>query len=540
MNQFMNEEQQKDFVEQYYQSLEVKKEPRKTGSKRDMIYGGIFFFLSLLCANFFFYGSCGIAFAVVSVCLFGGGLLYLRPNRRGGGVYMGFCVLSYLLCALALVLSDSNLGTFLSICTMMVHSGITLMEMMSLRKGKRGTFKGVSDWFRTEFGLSFGNIGEVFYALFRKEKADGTVEKRKINSVLIGILCAIPVLLMVIPLLMGADGAFEGLMDKLSVDFGKEVPATLIFGFSLFVLFFGQHFGAHSREHEEQQSGNMRRGVDTAFLVTFFSVIALVYVLYLVSQLAYFFSAFSGLLPKDFTVAEYARRGFFEMFAVCVINLGLLFFALLGAKKKENGKEPVMIRVLAVFLCLFSLVLIVTAMSKMNLYIQSFGMTYLRILTSVFMIFLCVVFCTMCLWIFVRKIPYMQVVVITATVLVLVLSFADPARVVADYNVKAYQTGKLESIDMAELGMLASDAVVPYAWELTEDPTDEVSRRAWGILYYHGLNYGFFENGGDEYSYDWRAFNVTSYRAYRLILEHREEIYSEACRHGYASYDRVG
>ena len=283
----------------------------------------------------------------------------------------------------------------------------------------------------------------------------------------------------------------------------------------------------------------MRRGVDTAFLVTFFSMIALVYVLYLVSQLAYFFSAFSGLLPKDFTVAEYARRGFFEMFAVCVINLGLLFFALLGSKKKENGKEPVMIRVLAVFLCLFSLVLIATAMSKMNLYILSFGMTYLRILTSVFMIFLCVVFCTMCLWIFVRKIPYMQVVVITATVLVLALSFADPARVVADYNVKAYQTGKLESIDMAELGMLASDAVVPYAWELTEDPTDEVSRSAWGILYYHGLNYGFFENGGEEYSYDWRAFNVTSYRAYRLILEHREEIYSEACRRGYASYDRV-
>ena len=42
-------------------------------------------------------------------------------------------------------------------------------------------------------------------------------------------------------------------------------------------------------------------------------MISLVYVLYLVSQLAYFSGGFSGILPKGYTMAEYARRGFFEM-----------------------------------------------------------------------------------------------------------------------------------------------------------------------------------------------------------------------------------
>ncbi len=196
-----------------------------------------------------------------------------------------------------------------------------------------------------------------------------------------------------------------------------------------------------------------------------------------------------------------------------------------------------MIRILSVFLCLFSLVLIATAMSKMNLYILSFGMTYLRILTSVFMVFLCVVFCTMCLWIFFRKLPYMRVVVITAVILVLGVSFADPARVVADYNVKAYQTGKLDFIDMDELGYLGSHAVVPYAWELTKEPNSYYSSKAWSILYDHGRDFGFFEGEGEEYSYDWRSFNISSYKAYKLILEHREEIYSEACTRGYDSYD---
>ena len=269
---------------------------------------------------------------------------------------------------------------------------------------------------------------------------------------------------------------------------------------------------------------------------TFLSVICVVYVIYLVSQLAYFFNAFAGLLPKDFTVAQYARRGFFEMSVVCLINLFLLMVALLGAQKK-NGKEPGFIRALALFLCIFSLVLIATAMSKIGLYIHSFGMTYLRIITSVFMIFLCVVFVTMGLWIFIRKLPYMKVAVITAVILVILVGFADPARVVAGYNVNAYLTGKLDAIDMDELYMLGSDAVVPYAWELTGDPDTEVSEAAWEILYDHGLAHGFFEGDGEEYSYDWRAFNVSSYKAYTLIREHRAEIFRQARRLGYAPRD---
>ena len=92
MNQFMNEDQVEIFVREYYESL--KPEPMKTGSKRDLIYCGIVLVLSLLCVNFLFYGSSGIAFAVVAVGILTVTLLYLRPQHRGGGVYMGFCTMA--------------------------------------------------------------------------------------------------------------------------------------------------------------------------------------------------------------------------------------------------------------------------------------------------------------------------------------------------------------------------------------------------------------------------------------------------------------
>ncbi len=532
----VNQNEPYDFYKPLAEGRDYDPELRKPGSKGDMLFGAVFLLLSLLCVNFCFYGGCGIALGLTAMGVMAAELLYLRPHRRGGGAYMYFAITSYFLCGLILLLSDSGFWKFFVILTMQILSMVILMEYMGLRGRRAGTFHAVADWFSTLFVLPFEHMGAMFYALGHRDRGDGTGEKRKVGSVLLGLTCAIPVLILVIPLLMGADAAFEGLLDRVNLGGGSEIYVTLIFGVGLFVIMFSRLFGAGLPVEDQRRGEKQRSGLDTALLGTFLSVICVVYVVYLVSQLAYFFNAFGGLLPKGFTVAQYARRGFFEMTAVCIINLSLLMVALLGAKKKE-GKEPPFIRALALFLCIFSLVLIATAMSKMGLYIRSFGMTYLRIVTSVFMVFLCVVFVTMALWIFIRKLPYMKVTVITAVLLVLLVGFADPARVVAGYNVNAYLTGKLDSIDTTELHMLGSDSVVPYAWELTKDSDPQVSEEAWEILYYHGLDYDFFRGDGEEYSYDWRAFNLTSYRAYTLIREHRAEIFRNARRLGYRTGD---
>ena len=532
----MNRNEDIDFYRAQPDSRDYSPELRQPGSKRDMLFGVAFLVLSLLCVNFCFYGGCGIALGVAAMAVMVMELIYLLPCRRGVGAYMGFATVSYFLCAMTLLLCDSGFWKFFVILTMLVLSMVILMEYMGLRRRRAGTFHAVADWFSTLFVLPFEHMGAMFYALSHKDKGDGTGEKRKVGSVLIGLACAVPVLLIVVPLLMSADAAFENLLDRVSFDGDGEGYVTLIFGVGVFMILFSRLFGAGLPREAQANGEKERKGLDTTLLITFLSVICVVYVAYLVSQLAYFFNAFAGLLPKEFTVAQYARRGFFEMSVVCLINLFLLMVALLGAQKK-NGKEPGLIRALALFLCIFSLVLIATAMSKMGLYIHSFGMTYLRIITSVFMIFLCVVFLTMCLWIFIRKLPYMKVAVITAVILVILVGFADPARVVAGYNVNAYLTGKLDSIDMSELYMLGSDAVVPYAWELTKDSNTKVSERAWEILYDHGLDHGFFEGDGEEYSYDWRAFNVSSYKAYTLIREHRAEIFCQARRLGYAPHE---
>ncbi|MBP3412539.1 MAG: DUF4173 domain-containing protein [Oscillospiraceae bacterium] len=536
---FTNMYQPINYPPPYMPPVYYKPKLRKAGSKRDMIFAGLLFFLSLLCVNFTLYGGGGLALSLAAIGLYITGIAYLYPKRRHFSLYTCFCMMFYVLGALSLFLSDSGFGKFLTLNTMVLLSGVTLMDLMDLRKQTAGSIYAVFDWLRTILILPFSSIGAVFFALFHKKGSEGSenpVEKRKTGSVLIGLGLAVPVLLVIVPLLTGADEAFHNLFRKLTFEGSSELIVTLILGIGIFILIFGQHFAAQYQNAEEKNRENIGNGIDTTILASFFCAICVVYALYLLSQLAYFFNAFAGLLPEDYTVAEYARRGFFEMTTICVINLGLLLLALFGSRKKD-GKEPGILRALALFLCLFSLILIATAISKMLLYIDSFGLTHLRLLTSVFMLFLCVLFVTMILWLFFRKLPYMKVAVITAALLVTVLGFADPGRVVASYNVNAYLSGELDSVDMAELSLLNTDAVVPYAWELTQDPDPLVYERAWRILYDHMINFDMIqtiegERQVTEGHYDWRAFNAPSYQAYKLLQEHGQEIFSTARRYG--------
>ncbi len=503
---------------------------REVGEKRDMVYALLLVIFSILAANFYLWGGSGIAASVISICLFLTGVIYILPYRKRCSAYSIVCIALYILCAASLTFSDDSFGRFFAIVAMIVLSALTLMELRQLRRWPSGTLRAVGDWCNTAFVYSFGSFATTFYALFHRKNEDGRTCKRRIGSVLLGIACAVPALLIIVPLLTDADAAFKNLLQILTFDSLGEILLSILLGFAIFLLLFGQSFTARYSIREAEEKPQTSKGIEPIILTAFGCVISLVYVLYLVSQLAYFFHAFSGLLPSDYTVAEYARRGFFEMATVCLINLGMVMAVLLMVRKKE-GKEPLSARLFSLFLCVFSLLLIATAMSKMFLYIDSFGMTRLRILTSVFMVFLAVVFCAVGVRLFVRKLPYMKIALVAAVLLTAVMGFADLDRVVAKYNVEAYLSGTLDSIDMDALYMLHSDSIVPYVWRLTEDANEQVRDDAYEILYDRLWDHGLAEYDNTlrnvkliDVAYDWRGYNIPEYEAFCLLKEHAQQI----------------
>lgn len=511
-------------------AIAVKKENRRPASARDLAYAVIAAVSSVLAVDFIFWSGTGIGVSVVSVIMYAATVIYLMKRKKHYSAYTALLNLSFVLMAVSLTFSDNSFAKFLSVCTMTAVYAATVTDMAGLRRSRAGSLYSVGDVCYTAFALTFGRIGRGIWALFhRKGENGGRAVGRKTGFVLLGVALAIPVLCIVVPLLISSDAAFEGLLKKITFRSFWEVAGALILGLFLFILLFSQAFCAPDTKVEKREEKD-GRGVDPVVTASFSVAVSVAYVLYLISQLAYFFNAFSGILQEGFTMAQYARRGFFEMSVICVINLAVVFTVSLITRKKE-GKVSAAVRLPSLFICLFSLLLIATALSKMVMYIGSYGMTQLRIYTSLFMVFLAVVFVFVILRLFVRNTPYMKAVLVSAALIIAAAGFADTDRVIASYNVNAYLDGRLPTVDMTTLENLDSDAVVPYVALLVDDSDEEVSTRAMEIL--TDRFYENFEIKSDnnvtvhpEYKGDFRSFNVPRYKAKELLSKDWQKYYN--------------
>lgn len=321
---------------------------------------------------------------------------------------------------------------------------------------------------------TMGNIGVALKSLF----SGGNGDKKTIGKVMLGLLCSVPVLIIVVPLLISSDDAFSGMMSSIFSNSGNTFLTVLkaIFGaiISMFVISYGFSL-KYNRISKPKES--KFTGIESICIISFLSAIAVCYLLYLFSQLAYFFSAFKGFLPDDtITYSEYARKGFFEMCIIAVINLCVVFLSIVLAKK-QNGKVCVGIKITATFISVFTLIIISTAISKMVLYINEFGMTVLRIGTSAFMVFLSVVFIAVILRIYINKINIVKTALITAGIVVLLLGTVNINALCARYNYQGYKDGKLDTIDIETLYNLGDEGI-PYVVRLACSDNKDNAREA--------------------------------------------------------------
>ena len=293
-------------------------------------------------------------------------------------------------------------------------------------------------------------------------------KKSQVKMVLIGLAAAVPVLIVAGALLSNADAAFEGalrrFLDTIGISFVQALLAMILF-FPLFSLLFGLTRGEElpgAAPPAEAKGGRLEPVIAASFL----GAIAFLYLCYLFTQLAYFFNGFKGLLPEEYTAAEYARRGFFELCAVAAINLGLVLLVSGFTRKREDKKLPAAVQALCASICAFTLLLIITAESKMALYVSLFGMTRLRLMVSLFILLLAFSFVLLLAQLFLRKFAYMKILLAAGCALVLCMSFADIDRTVLRYNMWAWETGRLENLDVEAFRALG-DAKIPYLIELS-------------------------------------------------------------------------
>ena len=419
-------------------------------SKKDTVFALFAVIVSVFSAIFGIFGGFAVGYSV-SILLFE--ILFVSYFFKGNkNVFFafGYGILSLLHGAVFVCTTNSSVRFFSVIISF-------LLSLLCFHTLVNGRVKTNRKTLGTVFSAAstIENVDVVLKSIF--STADGN--RKMLGKVLVGLLCAVPVLVVVVPLLISSDEAFRGMMKSIFSNTFSTILKT-VFGIALSVLVMTYGISIKADRTTKLKEYQFA-GIENVYIISFLSTVSVSYLLYLFSQLAYFFSAFRGFLPNgQITYAQYARKGFFEMSVVAVINLALVFLSLILAKK-ENGKVCCGVKILLTFISLFTLIIISTAISKMLLYIDTYGMTVLRLTTSAFMVFLAVVFLSAVLRIYFAKINVVKTALITASCVILLLGTVNVNAVCAKYNYEAYKTQKLKTIDVEALYGLGDEGI-PY------------------------------------------------------------------------------
>lgn len=288
-----------------------------------------------------------------------------------------------------------------------------------------------------------------------------------------GVVLAVPPLLVFGVLLMSADAVFDNLI---RTTFHINVARVLL---HLFVIAFctwivaGWLRGLLIGNSLPQEPRNVPRifslGIVEIGIVL--GMVDLLFLAFVVVQVRYLFGGapIVGITP-GLTYAEYARRGFFELVTVAALVLPLL----LGAHwllRQEAGAQRTF-RALAGLQIVLLFIIIISALQRMRLYTEQFGLSERRLYATAFMAWLAVVFVWFALTVLRgRRERFAFGAMLAGFALVAGLQVLNPDALIARTNLQRATEGR--RFDARYLGSLSSDAVPELAAHLPQlNPQD--------------------------------------------------------------------
>ena len=310
-------------------------------------------------------------------------------------------------------------------------------------------------------GAAAAAIGESV----RSSRFAGTAK-----TVLLGVLFTVPLTAIVGSLLAGADAGIEKLMDGMRDLISKNVSDIVLqlgFGIPAGMMLFGMLYAAVKGKNAPDTDGihaeklAKLRVIAPLGLYAGVTPVCLLYLIYVISQTSYLISVIAGKVPGGVVYSDYARRGFFELCGIAVINL--IVILVLNGMAKHEGRRPKALTFYSTLLCCFTLFIIGTALTKMGLYVHAYGLTRLRLYTAWFMVLLAAGFLVLLVRQFLRRFPTAAVLTGTFLVMFAGLCFVRPDALIAEYNLTRFEQGTLADADIPMLCRLSEDAYIVLA-----------------------------------------------------------------------------
>ncbi len=340
----------------------------------------------------------------------------------------------------------------------------------------------------------------------------------RIAEVARGLAITAPVILVLGSLFVGADAVFQKIVFSLfDFDLAELIGHLFVTGVIAWVVagFLRGGFVARPTPFPYARTKPLGLGVTEVGIVLGSSI--LLFTLFLVVQFRYLFGGADLIqVTPSLTYAEYARRGFFELTVVVALVLPMLLF-LEWALKKDSPAHVRFFRALATVQVVLLGAVIASAVQRMLLYQQEYGLTELRVYTSAFMGWMALLLVWYVATVLTgRRVRFAIGAIGAAFLTHLVLLAANPDDLIARTNIARAAEGK--RMDAKYLTVLSNDAVPALVNGL--HVLDQTSQRA--------VARNLLKRKDHLAAGDWRSWNWSSYAALQALAGHEGELCTAA------------
>ncbi len=335
------------------------------------------------------------------------------------------------------------------------------------------------------------------------------------RSVVRGLIITIPLLMVFVYLLSASDARFEEIINQLlNWGWSKEIVIQYLVTFLLCswiaaVVFRG---GVLNQGLIQKRPVLPRWKLSSIEIVMILGTLNLLFLGFIIVQFTYFFGGDTLVqTSQETTYADYARRGFFQLVTVALLVMALLLFAH-WLYKISSKLEKKIYTVLATIIIIMTMIIEASAAHRMFLYINVYGLTELRFYTSVFMLWLVIIFVLFSMTVLRKhgqRTSFVFGSILTALLFIVVLNFVNPDARIAEVNLTRLQAG--ERFEANYVTSLSAD-VVPTLLTALPNLSPEQRCTLWSHLQSHHVA---LKASSDN----WRGWHCSRNQALTLLSE---------------------
>lgn len=460
----------------------------------------------------------GLNLVVCAAALLGVAVAIIRWRRLPVPSEVPWLALTALLCAAAYVRRDSAV-----LHTLDVLAFLGALALASWRlQGRLLRTAGITTYLQAAARSLIDACIRIFplaieVIRWRELQDDGRT--RRARAIGMGALISLPLLVVFGGLFMAADPVFESFVtDVLRVDLAAVAEHGVLIGVwgALAGGFLWGALGGRSGSGERTANSP---GLGFATVGTVLGLVDLLFVLFVALQARYLFGGAAVVeQTAGFTYSEFARRGFFELATAAGLALPVLLAAD-WALLRTRPQDETSFRALAGLLLLLLGGIMGSAVQRMLLYVDVFGLTELRLYPTAFMAWLAGV-CVWFAWTVLRgrRHRFAFGTLVQGWAVLAGLHLLNPDAFVARTNAARVGRNPDRGFDVAYVGGLGADAVPVLLEAFPRLTADEQCIAARVLARWRGTAGG-----------DWRTWNWARAKARRLVRQQDAALRRVSC-----------